>query len=132
MNRSIISARAAHAALPLDAIAPGRSPHCQAKRLLLMRTKTIRRRDFIGNAAKGAAAFSIATAASHVVAADSRASARAKLPVLMKAGHQHDHSETTLRALAAFGVTNICSGKIGQDLDDSWSVEGLTRLRKHV
>src|SRR6185295_1821757 len=55
-----------------------------------------------------------------------------KRPVLMKAGHQHDHSESTLRALAAFGVKNICSGKIGNHLDDSWSVDGLMRLRKHV
>jgi mannonate dehydratase len=50
----------------------------------------------------------------------------------MKPGHQHDHSETTLRALAAFGVTNICSGKIGKDLDEGWSVDDLTRLRTHV
>ncbi len=50
----------------------------------------------------------------------------------MHAGHQHDHSETTLRALAAFGVKNICSGQVGRNLDDNWSVEGLTRLRRHV
>jgi len=29
-------------------------------------------------------------------------------------------------------VKNICSGKLGKDLDDSWSVDGLTRLRKYV
>ncbi|MSU64996.1 MAG: mannonate dehydratase [Opitutus sp.] len=49
----------------------------------------------------------------------------------MKAGHQHDHSENTLRALAAFGVANICSGQIGRKVE-AWSVDDLTRLRKHV
>ena len=49
----------------------------------------------------------------------------------MKAGHQHDHSEPTLRALAAFGVTHICSGHLSANMDE-WSVDSLTRLRKHV
>jgi mannonate dehydratase len=51
----------------------------------------------------------------------------------MHAGHQHDHSETTLRALAAFGVKNICSGKIGKAHEmEAWSLDALVRLRKHV
>ena len=49
----------------------------------------------------------------------------------MKAGHQHDHSATTLQALAAFGVKHICSGHLSANMDE-WSVEALTRLRKHV
>jgi mannonate dehydratase len=49
----------------------------------------------------------------------------------MKAGHQHDHSEATLQALAAFGVSHICSGQLSANLDE-WSVDALTRLRKHV
>jgi len=98
-----------------------------------MNRSTIRRRDFLGTAARSAAALGIANAASHAIAAEKRApAAPAKLPVLMKLGHQHDHSETTLRALAAFGVTNICSGKVGKGLDEGWSVDDLTRLRKHV
>jgi mannonate dehydratase len=52
-------------------------------------------------------------------------------PVLMCAGHQHDHSAETLQALAAFGVNHICSGEIGTKLDE-WSVDALGRLRKHV
>ena len=44
------------------------------------------------------------------------ASGGAPRPVLMKLGHQHDHSETTLRALAAFGVNHICSGKVIREL----------------
>jgi mannonate dehydratase len=50
----------------------------------------------------------------------------------MYAGHQHDHSESTLQALAAFGVGNICSGQIGSQVAKGWSVDDLTRLRKHV
>ena len=53
-------------------------------------------------------------------------------PVRMHAGHQHDHSEATLRTLAAFGVNHICSGQISRKLDDKWSVDGLTRVRRHV
>jgi mannonate dehydratase len=52
--------------------------------------------------------------------------------VLVKAGHQHDHSEMTLRALAAFGVNHICSGAIGRKVEEEWSVDALLRLRKHV
>ena len=86
------------------------------------------RREFLGAAAKGAALVGMSAAVPRAEAAR----AAAGLPVRMKAGHQHDHSETTLRALAAFGVSHICSGKIGNTLDDSWSVDGLVRLRKHV
>jgi mannonate dehydratase len=49
----------------------------------------------------------------------------------MKVGHQHDHSEPTLRRLAAFGVTHICSGHLGARMDE-WSVDALVRLRRHV
>jgi mannonate dehydratase len=56
----------------------------------------------------------------------------AKLPVLMKAGHQHDHSKETLRRLAALGVNHICSRLPARKMDDNWSVAGLTKLRKYV
>jgi mannonate dehydratase len=92
----------------------------------------MQRRQFLGAAAKGATVMGLAAGAGSALVADARAATGGKRPVLMKAGHQHDHSETTLRALAAFGVTNICSGKIGKAGDEAWSVDGLTRLRKHV
>lgn len=60
------------------------------------------------------------------------ASPVARPPVLMQVGHQHDHSEMTLRALAAFGVNNICSGNLGRDVEKGWSLDALGRLRKHV
>jgi mannonate dehydratase len=92
----------------------------------------MRRREFLGAAATGATALGFAGVASSCTTAPASTASPPRGPVLMHAGHQHDHSETTLRALAAFGVKNICSGKLGNDLDDSWSVDGLTRLRKHV
>jgi len=89
---------------------------------------SLSRRGFLARTAAGAAAgFGASVPTRAATAAKS-----ARRPVLMHAGHQHDHSETTLRALAAFGVKNICSGKIGKALDEAWSVDGLTRLRKHV
>jgi mannonate dehydratase len=51
--------------------------------------------------------------------------------MLMKAGHQHDHSATTMQALAAFGVNHICSGQLSARMDE-WSVDALMRLKKHV
>src|SRR6266446_3486367 len=50
----------------------------------------------------------------------------------MKAGHQHQHSDAVLRTLAAFGVNHICGGLPSRTLDESWSVEGLTKLRERV
>ncbi len=91
----------------------------------------MRRRQFLGAAASGATLLGLGGATTRATAATPPAK-DAKRPVLMHAGHQHDHSETTLRALAAFGVKNICSGKIANNLDDNWSVDGLTRLRKNV
>jgi mannonate dehydratase len=87
------------------------------------------RRDFLGTAVSGAGALGMVGTSNAAVPQ----AARVPLPPLrMKAGHQHDHTEATLQALAAFGVKHICSGKVGKGLDDGWSLDGLTRLRKHV
>src|SRR5205085_2018396 len=48
---------------------------------------------------------------------------------LMKAGHQHRSADADLRVLAALGVNNICSALPSRKFDESWSVEGLTKLR---
>lgn len=90
---------------------------------------SLSRRGFLARTAAGAAAAGFGASVPTRAASAAKA---ARKPVLMHAGHQHDHSETTLRALAAFGVKNICSGKIGNAFDEAWSVDGLTRLRKHV
>ena len=51
---------------------------------------------------------------------------------LMKAGNQHKSTEADLKFLAAFGINHICSDTPSLTLDDKWSVEGLTALRKRV
>jgi len=50
----------------------------------------------------------------------------------MKLATQHDSSDEVLRAMAALGVTHICSRLPSARLDESWSVEGLTQLRERV
>lgn len=74
------------------------------------------RRDFLSAAALGATAAGLTQTARGATPAPRTASG-ARRPVLMKAGHQHDHSENTLRALAAFGVPAICSGDIGRKME---------------
>src|SRR4051812_41052898 len=99
-------------------------------------SRRMRRRDFLGNVAAGATALGLAGVSGCATAGTSAAAASGatgvRQPVRMKAGHQHDHSESTLRALAAFGVTNICSGHLTREIDKDWTVDALTRLRKHV
>jgi mannonate dehydratase len=85
------------------------------------------RRQFIG----GSAALGLIGAARSSSAAPADPAAPA-LPVKMVVGHQHDHTPGTLRLLAALGVENICSGKLGNHLDESWSVAGLKRLKAMV
>ena len=101
-------------------------PAAQSPRPASSTVPPMGRRDFLTSAALGAAVAGLAS--STAVAA----SAPARRPVLMKAGHQHDHSEPTLRALAAFGVNHICSGHLGRKMEEEWSVDALTRLRQHV
>jgi mannonate dehydratase len=103
----------------------------------MTRPTSIPRREFLTYLAGGAAATTMTGTSGCATAggpADRHAAARAGSgrPVLMKAGHQHDHSESTLRSLAAFGVTHICSGHMPAQLTEEWSVDGLTRLRRHV
>lgn len=96
-------------------------------------SEPLRRREFLGRVALGASALGLAhTAGGATAEAKAGAASTARRPVLMKAGHQHDHSETTLRALAAFGVNHICSGHIGREVEKEWSLDALMRLRKHV
>jgi len=50
----------------------------------------------------------------------------------MKLATQHDSSDEVLRVVAALGVTHICSRLPSPQLNESWSVEGLTKLRERV
>jgi mannonate dehydratase len=90
-----------------------------------MSTPPLPRRRFLAAAATGAALAGPASRAA-------TPGAPAVPPMLMKAGHQHDHSTPTLQALAAFGVSHICSGKLSREIDKDWTVDALTRLRRHV
>ena len=51
---------------------------------------------------------------------------------LMKVGTQQGSSDEILRLCAAFGVNHICSSLPSRRLDESWSVESLSRLRERV
>lgn len=85
------------------------------------------RRAFIG-AGLAAAASSTVTSC---VSMPSPTAVPAKKPVLMRPGHQHDTADTTLAALAAFGVPAICGHHMKADMAE-WSVEALATLRKRV
>jgi mannonate dehydratase len=84
------------------------------------------RRAFIGVGLAAAASTQVTSCVSL-----SPSSGAPKKPVLMRAGHQHDTADTTLAALAAFGVTAICGHHMKADLTE-WSVDSLTALRKRV
>ena len=90
------------------------------------------RREFVHLAGMGAAAGSLAEA---IVAAQAPARAdegQPSPPARMKAGTQHGDADAILRVLAGFGVNHICSRLPSAQLDEQWSVEGLTRLRERV
>jgi mannonate dehydratase len=79
-----------------------------------------------------AAALSAADVAAAAPARAGKEVRRAPGKARMKAGHQHHDSDAALRVLAAFGVNHICSALPSRTFDDSWSVEGLSRLRERV
>jgi mannonate dehydratase len=84
------------------------------------------RRKFIGASAAGVAAALTEGEGPAAAFPDEAGPAR------MVVGHQHDHSDETLKLLAALGVTHICSRLPSRTFDESWSVDGLTRLREKV
>ena len=50
----------------------------------------------------------------------------------MKVGTQQGDSEEILRALAAFGVNNICGSLPSAKMDEAWSVDALSKRRERV
>jgi len=87
------------------------------------------RREFLTGAGAGAALLGLGCSGPGSPATTARP---ANPPLRMHAGHQHDHSEPTLRLLAAMGVNHICSGLPSARMDEHWSVAGLTALRQQV
>jgi mannonate dehydratase len=95
------------------------------------------RREFVRLAGAGLSAGSLAEAVVSAQVARTPAVSGIVAPttspkVRMKVGTQHGHSDPILRACAAFGVNNICSGLPSAKLDEAWSVDGLSRLRDLV
>lgn len=81
----------------------------------------MRRRDF----------FELGGAAALAVPQSARSQTTPR--ALMKLGTQHGDSDEILRVMAAFGVNHICSTTpSAKGLDESWSVEGLMRLRERI
>src|SRR5215510_9192908 len=99
---------------------------------------TMHRRKFVSLTGMGitAGALTESLVASQVAAANPRdtnaAQRNTQARVRMKVGHQHYSSNEILTLLAAFGVNNICSDLPSRKFDESWSVEGLTKLRERV
>ena len=70
-------------------------------------------------------------AATAMAAAGAPAQTQARRAAL-KLGTQNDSSDPALRVLAALGVHHICSTLPSVRMDESWSVEALSRLRERV
>lgn len=92
----------------------------------------MQRRNFLQLAASGALAEALATRAEAVAQRNPAKAAGKARKVLMKVGHQHDHSPETLALLAGLGVNNICSGLPSAKFDEQWSVENLVKFRERV
>jgi mannonate dehydratase len=92
------------------------------------------RRKFVGMTGMGITAGALAESlvVSQIAAAPRKGQTEAPKRAKMKVGHQHYSSNEILTLLAAFGVNNICSDLPSRKLDESWSVEGLTKLRERV
>jgi len=95
------------------------------------------RREFVRLAGAGLSGGALAEAVVSAQVARAPAASGIVAPtrsakVRMKVGTQHGHSDAILRACAAFGVDNICSGLPSATMDEAWSVESLSRLRERV
>src|SRR5260221_396772 len=90
------------------------------------------RREFARLAGAGMSVAALAEAVVSAQAANRPASAATSPKAGMKVGTQHGHSDAILRACAAFGVNNICSGLPSEKMDAAWSVDGLSKLRDVV
>jgi mannonate dehydratase len=94
------------------------------------------RRQFVRLAGSGMSIGALAEAAAdaRVMQQPKGAAGRSAAPAKarMKVGTQHGDSDPILRAMAGFGVNNICSRLPSDKLDEAWSVEALTKLKERV
>src|SRR5262245_35040034 len=97
----------------------------------------MKRRDFVRMTSAGVSVGALAEAVVSAQVAQAPAKSGIVAPttspkVRMKVGTQHGHTDAILRACAAFGVNNICSGLPSAKMDEAWSVDGLSKLRETV
>lgn len=96
----------------------------------------MQRRNFIQFAGMGITAGALADAsAARAEAVAQRNPAKSAAPsrkVLMKVGHQHNHSTEALTLMAGLGVNNICSGLPSAKFDEQWTVAALTKFRERI
>jgi mannonate dehydratase len=93
------------------------------------------RREFVRLAGSGISAGALAETLVSAQVAQRPAAARTSAPaskVKFHVGTQHGDDDATLKAMAAFGVNNICGSMPSAKLDEKWSVEALTKHREHV
>src|SRR5258708_10592845 len=95
------------------------------------------RREFGRLAGAGVSAGALAEAVVSAQVARAPAASAAVAPnasgrARMKVGTQQGDSEDVLRALAAFGVNNICGSLPSRKLDEGWSVDALSKRRERV
>ena len=92
------------------------------------------RREFVRLTSSGMAAGAIAETlvSAQVNRNPASRNSAATSKVRFKVGTQHGDSDAILKAMAAFGCNNICSGLPSRRMDENWSVESLTKLRERV
>jgi mannonate dehydratase len=92
------------------------------------------RREFVRLTGSGVAMGAIAeqVVEAQVAGQPKAASPAGALKARMKAGTQHGDADSILRVMAGFGVNHICSRLPSAKLDESWTVESLTRLKERV
>ena len=86
------------------------------------------RRGFFQTAGSAIAAAPLAMAQRPAQPAAAPAPRKTKMHV----GTQHSHQDEVLSVLSSLGVNHICSTDLGTQLDESWTVDGLSKLREKV
>ena len=89
------------------------------------------RREFVRLAGTGVSAGALAEAVVTAQVAGAPAAASG-VKAKMRVGTQQGDSEEILRALAAFGVNNICGSLPAKTMGEAWSVDALSRRRERV
>ena len=98
------------------------------------------RREFVKLAGSGVSVGALAEAVVSAQAARTPPQAKAAAPksapngktARMTVGTQQGDSDEILRALAAFGVNNICGSLPSAKMDEAWTVEALSKRRDRV